>query len=241
MGRGKNKDTKKVFLNKIKRLWRASCRSRNKPDPIENVSEDFLYSKTYLLDFKNQSGRWATSGRLNGRNMQTRAFSIWQSIRQRTREGGVYQTKWRAYRGVTMSNEWSESFQSFANWYTSQIGYEEGWDVDKDALSNKREYSAATCILLPREVNNLFSSRNLVFNIRLVRYQSGESKYCAKGNIYFISREKAVDYCLGMRMSRISELEQKYKDMIPALIFTKLRQIDYLSINLPSDLPETST
>ncbi len=206
MGRRQDVAAKKRFVRKIRRLWKQSCKERNRKPPVDKVTEDLRYSKIYLLDFK--------------------SFSIWQSIRQRTREGGVYQARWPAYVGSTMSEEWSKDFQAFANWYTSQIGYAESWDVDKDALTDSKQYGSQTCILLPREVNVLFCNRNYRFPI-----QKSSSRYLTKDNQSFETREDALLHALEMRMKRISALELKYKNMIPEFIFTKLRNIDYLSIN----------
>lgn len=63
------------------------------------------------------------------------------------------------YTDCTIAPEWL-NFQVFAEWHSSQ-NKPEDWAIDKDILfRGNREYSAETCRLVPKCINNLFTSTN---------------------------------------------------------------------------------
>lgn len=70
--------------------------------------------------------------------------------------------KYPNYLGCSVSEEW-HNFQNFAEWYYSQPFWDKmpSPQVDKDLLvKGNREYSPDKCLLLPRQVNNLFIRRH---------------------------------------------------------------------------------
>lgn len=62
-----------------------------------------------------------------------------------------------SYVGCTVCEEWL-CFQEFAKWYYSQVGANEGFQVDKDLLvKGNKVYSPDTCCMLPKDINALIS------------------------------------------------------------------------------------
>ena len=64
------------------------------------------------------------------------------------------------YRDCYVDESWHD-FQVFAEWYKNHESYGLGYQLDKDLLvQGNRLYSAATCCLLPRELNTMVQTRN---------------------------------------------------------------------------------
>jgi hypothetical protein len=64
----------------------------------------------------------------------------------------------RIYSGCTICEEWL-FFENFSKWYNEQVGYNLGYDIDKDLLGNGKYYSPETCCLLPHKLNSMIVSR----------------------------------------------------------------------------------
>lgn len=60
------------------------------------------------------------------------------------------------YKDVVVCDEWL-SYSNFRKWYTTQIGCDLGYHIDKDLLTHgdkvAKVYSPETCVLVPREIN----------------------------------------------------------------------------------------
>lgn len=66
----------------------------------------------------------------------------------------------KSYSDVTVCEEW-HNFQNFAEWYEGNYFYGLGYHLDKDILSEgSKVYSPKTCCLIPREINNLFVTKD---------------------------------------------------------------------------------
>ena len=62
------------------------------------------------------------------------------------------------YTDCEVCKEWHD-FQVFAEWYTTQEGYELGWSLDKDLLGDgSGVYGPSTCILIPTEINGMLNA-----------------------------------------------------------------------------------
>ena len=60
------------------------------------------------------------------------------------------------YCGVSVCREWL-SFTSFRKWWL--INHIDGFDLDKDILSDSREYSPSSCIFIPNWLNKFNTDR----------------------------------------------------------------------------------
>lgn len=70
-------------------------------------------------------------------------------------------------KGITVSEEWKD-FNIFNKWFMDQISknksYNSKWQLDKDILSfgTVKQYSEANCVLVPRELNQIFKFNNKI-------------------------------------------------------------------------------
>lgn len=94
----------------------------------------------------------------------TKEYKIWSSILQRCFDGQTKE-KWSVYDDVTCCEEWL-LFENFYEWLHNQENFkqwlkEERWDIDKDILfKGNKVYSPETCLLIPHNVNSLFTKSN---------------------------------------------------------------------------------
>ena len=59
-----------------------------------------------------------------------RIFSIWRHMKSRCYDENVREYKWYGKKGVTMCDEWLNSFETFFNWSISN-GYKENLTIDR--------------------------------------------------------------------------------------------------------------
>ena len=93
-----------------------------------------------IPDCKNASGLWAQKV---GRN-RTVSGQKWSDINNRCKVGGAFQIRRPTYIGC--ANKFTD-FEAFANWHVKQVGYNRGWQIDKD-------------LLVKGNMNKLIESRN---------------------------------------------------------------------------------
>lgn len=79
-----------------------------------------------------------------------KAYMVWNSMITRC-YGIDYQKRHPTYKGVITHYDW-HNFQNFARWFYEN--YIDGYDLDKDLLSNgSKIYSPHTCCFIPHEIN----------------------------------------------------------------------------------------
>lgn len=105
-----------------------------------------------VQDYKDSSGKWVPYQTNSEGGRHTRSFQLYKDMLLRCEVGGKYQAKYHAYIGCTSS---FESYQHFAEWCNTQIGYgEPTYELDKDILvKNNKVYGADTCVFVPRYIN----------------------------------------------------------------------------------------
>jgi len=82
----------------------------------------------------------------------TREYSLWQGIRARCFRNSS--KKDAGYKDCTVDPRFY-GFQAFAAWVTKQIGFYDGFQLDKDLLvKGNRTYGPDQCIFLPHEINS---------------------------------------------------------------------------------------
>lgn len=169
-----------------------------------------FYSKALLNDFRDVDGNFGKLITADGKSFSTRSNAVWNGIVQRSRIGGAFQKKFKHYLGTTVCKGWEEDFQVFAKWYTSQIGYDLGWDVEKDALSSDKHYSPETCVLLPRCVNLLFSKRHKGHGLADATTLDGVPRWRTKDGLFFTCLETAQEYQRNKKLINVESLRQLY-------------------------------
>jgi len=114
-------------------------------------------------------------------------YGVWGAMKSRclNKNSSVYNRYGGA--GVTICDEWKNSFESFYNWAISN-GWEQGKQIDKDIIPKKLGikaviYSPEMCTVATRIENS-----NNKWNHRVVEY-NGEAMNCAD-----ICRKYKLDY-----------------------------------------------
>ena len=92
-----------------------------------------------------------------------RLMSIYLSCKQRCYNKNHKQYKNYGGRGVTICDEWLNSFEAFIEWAFNN-GYEDHLELDKDELCNQlginpKIYSPQTCKWIPKSVNAISNLR----------------------------------------------------------------------------------
>jgi hypothetical protein len=179
------------------------------------------YSDSMLNDGKDSSGKWITSFSASGKAYVTRSYKIWGGIVQRSSPDGAFQKKFKHYIGTTVCDEWKNDFQAFADWYTTQPGYAEGWDVDKDVISGSKHYSPATCVLLPRSVNLMFAERWYSTEPAYVPLNAAP-RWRTRDQQYFYDKGAAYSHAKQLKLNYINEAREKYEPIgLPKMVLDK--------------------
>lgn len=93
---------------------------------------------------------YAVAPRINGKAVLCPSYKAWASMLSRC-YSEKYLRKNNTYTGVTVCKEW-HSFMSFREWWLEN--HVDGWQLDKDILSDNREYSPENCLYVPGWINS---------------------------------------------------------------------------------------
>lgn len=87
---------------------------------------------------------------VEGKQVRCPAYCAWKDVLMRA-YSQRFHAKNPTYSGVTVCEDW-HSFMSFRVWWMeNQV---DGWQLDKDILSDSREYSPETSLFVPRWLNS---------------------------------------------------------------------------------------
>lgn len=89
--------------------------------------------------------------RVNGKRIVCPAYRAWKHILRRC-YCDKFLSENKTYSEVKVSEEW-HLFSNFKKWF--EENHVEGWQIDKDILTDSKMYSKETCIYVPRWLNNL--------------------------------------------------------------------------------------
>ena len=92
---------------------------------------------------------YCTKLRIDGKPVMCQAYSAWKEMLKRA-YSEKYQEKQPTYKGVVVCDEWHR-FSTFRIWWIQN--YVDGWHIDKDILSDSREYSPETSLFVPAWLN----------------------------------------------------------------------------------------
>lgn len=174
------------------------------------------------------------------------AYSIWAGIYGRCYGGNSLLVN-RCYDDAFMCDEWKNSRDAFAEWYSANY-YEcdgELMAVDKDLLNRgNKEYAPDKCCILPEAINSALASATKrrkryksakVYAIGVV-YDKARDKYLARitpfGHDkqvklhYWDTEEEAFQEYKLFKESEIRILALRYRDKIPDRLFDALIKYD---------------
>lgn len=172
---------------------------------------------------------YVVNPRINGNRHPCHAYTTWRSMIERCVDG-VYKNKHPAYRDAVVCDAWV-NFMTFREWYLEN--YVEGFDIDKDLLSNGgKVYSPETCIFIPRWLNIFISIEHPDRALPAgVHFEPARGKYKASvkdGNKTInIGRYDSVDaasrayvnYKLGAALARKSEIESISRGLYERVVY----------------------
>ena len=170
------------------------------------------------FDFKDRHGKWVLRWKVPGTNqfVQTRLGRLHNNMTQRANASGNNTSRDKAYNNTTISEEFKDP-QKFCDWAVKQVGWDYGFQLDKDLLSECKEYSAENCTFVPHEINQAIIKRGTKTVTRLasggyeVYYRIG----CTKVFLgCFDTEDIAVEACLKHREAYVKCLAKIYKNYI---------------------------
>lgn len=137
------------------------------------------------------------------------------------------------YLGCSVCDEWLV-YSNFKVWYENQLGFNLGFELDKDLLvKGNRHYSPELCLLVPSEINKFMISRAKESNNGLplgVHLHTNSGKYKAQIN------RNGSRKCLGTftnpvdafkaykfaKEQQAHDLANKYKDVVDPRVYEAL-------------------
>lgn len=171
----------------------------------------------------NTKGKHKTINLVEGKYRPTKPYNTWRNMILRCYD--INHSSFCSYgeKGVTVCDEW-HNFQSFAEWYINQKGYEQGYHLDKDLkLKGNKVYAPEYCSLIPVEINCLLhmnKSRGNKTGCTGVVMKGG--KYFARCKIgkgvnqrlgTFSCKESAKQAYIDFKRKRLKELADKYLEL----------------------------
>ena len=161
-----------------------------------------------------------------------RCYNTWSGILKRCYKPS--KTNETAYKGCTVDEEWLV-FQNFAKWVEANAYTIEGQliCVDKDILiKNNRMYGPDTCLLVPKEINNIFIRAKahrgdlpigVHFSKRKNKYEASVNrKRLGEITKYADTPEEAFSFYKEKKEEYIKYIADIYKDQIPQKVYDAL-------------------
>ena len=156
--------------------------------------------------------------------VMVKEYDLWKSMLLRC-YSKKHQEKHHAYIGCIVSENF-KYYEFFYEWCQNQVGFKDGFHLDKDLLvKGNKVYSEDTCVFLPREINNVLTSRNSLRGKYLlgVCFHKCSGKFIAQINSNGIKRKhlgtfnteiEAFNAYKQAKESYLKELANKWKGKI---------------------------
>jgi hypothetical protein len=139
-------------------LWRCKCECGNEIDAISyNLKNGHTQSCGYIAKEVHNK----THSIHNGSN--TRLFRIWQHILKRCLSSNVKNYANYGGRGITVCDDWKDSFQTFREW-SYQNGYREDLSIDRIDVNGNYEPSNCRWTNAKVQANNKRNNRLIEYN-----------------------------------------------------------------------------
>lgn len=150
----------------------------------------------------------------------------------------------KAYENSHICEEWF-NFQNFAEWCVKN--YRDGWELDKDLLSNEKIYSPNTCCFVPRKLNiqirNNFCGEGYIYNkinknYRVNFYIDGKMKNIGS---YKTIKEAKMQY-IKYKVIELYKILSEWKNIIDNHLWEKLKEkIEDYIIKFKYNIESTET
>lgn len=98
-------------------------------------------------------------------------YSIWRGMKRRCYEPNRKDFKWYGGKGITVCNEWLNSYEGFKEWALTN-GYKCGLTIDR--IDNKKRYEPSNCQWITQSENS--KKRQAEAKNRLLQLRSTEGE-----------------------------------------------------------------
>ena len=169
---------------------------------------------------------------INGKKHVCPAYMTWKSMLCRC-YSGKYQKGKPTYIGVSVCDEWL-SFMNFRGWWLSN--YVEGYHLDKDLLTDDREYGPESCIYVPSWINTFtldcnstrgdlpigsyFNKQHGLFYAQCRNPKTGKRESLGR----YATAEQASDVWRSRKLSLSAELKPSM-DLVDSRIYPRVVEI----------------
>ena len=161
----------------------------------------------------------------------TEEYLLWKSMIYRCYDSNFHERQ-PTYKDCTVCDEW-HNFQNFAEWYIKQEFNGCDYCLDKDLLiDGNKIYSPETCVLAPRQINNLFLDSSTIRGEcpigvclekrknRFVAYIKKNGKHCYIG--MFQTAEQASQAYQKAKKEYVKQKALEWQNRIDERLFNAL-------------------
>ena len=172
---------------------------------------------TYGVGFNDKKYKTAING------LRTREHVLWKGMLERCYSES-YHSRYPAYIGCEVSNNF-KSFSYFHEWCQDQIGFDYGFELDKDFIvKGNKLYSEHTCLFLPGELNRVLMKRDaargdlpigVYWHKHSGRYRAGIQMFSKRYSLgYFDNQIDAFNAYKAAKEEHVKNVANIYKDQI---------------------------
>jgi len=191
-----------------------------------------LLRRTGIYGFGVNDAPFITQIQLGSRKFLHPAYDCWKQMIRRCYAAESLNKK-PHYAGCTVCLEW-RSFSAFNDWWRHhQV---DGWQIDKDLLTDELQYSPSTCIFVPKWLNTFLTDARLArgsLKIGVTRDKRSGSYYAycrsLKDNRQlflgsFTSEKSAYEAWLAFKLQQAADSKDEM-DLIDARIYPRVLQL----------------
>ena len=138
---------------------------------------------------------YSVNSLVNGRKVTCQSYNTWASMLRRcySKKNNEVQP---TYIGVSVCNEW-RSFMKFREWWIDN--HVDGWQIDKDILTDSKVYSPETCIYVPGWLNKFILRSGSGLQSTGVCFHKVVGKYQANCRNPISNKKEFIGYFVSMR------------------------------------------
>lgn len=139
-------------------LWRCVCDcGSHKNVPVSALTSGKVKSCGCMR------GKWGKEGCTPHDLIKHRLYRIWSQVKQRCTNPNQRSYRWYGAKGITVCDEWSNSFMSFYNWAMAN-GYADGLTIDRINSSGNYEPSNCRWVTQKEQIGNRDITRLYEYN-----------------------------------------------------------------------------